>query len=341
MKTIGSTIIMLALASSLYADNGKELKLASPDGTHEIVFYQKQVSPAVNELCYRVDYKSQPVVNESRAGLELDNRIWEMALGVRNLKQPACWMDNLEVDSVTYQPETNLTWQPLYGERSSVRDHYRAGTLCLSKKDNSGYRLNIEVRAYNEGVAFRYFFPEHPKAIFHKVVGDLTEYALPAGTKAWTEQWAQAFFERLNIDDIKHPVERALTFELPNGKWAALADADVDDWCLTKYLVSTDKKNTLTSVMYSPVDVVTYYATPWKIVMAADKPGELLEHNDIIQNLNPPCEIADAAAWVKPGKIMRETTITTEGAIATIDFCAAHHIPYMLFDWQWYMPCFT
>ena len=51
-------------------------------------------------------------------------------------------MDNLEVDSVTYQPETNLTWQPLYGERSSVRDHYRAGTLCLSKKDNSGYRLN-------------------------------------------------------------------------------------------------------------------------------------------------------------------------------------------------------
>ncbi len=296
MKTIGSAIIMLVLTPSLFADNGKELKLTSPDGTHEIAFYQKQVSPAANELCYRVDYKSQPVVNESRAGLELDNRIWEMALGARNLKQPACWMDNLEVDSVTYQPETDITWQPLYGERSSVRDHYRTGTLYLSKKDNSGYRLNIEVRAYNEGVAFRYFFPEHPKAIFHKVVGDLTEYALPAGTKAWTEQWAQAFFEYLNIDDIKHPVERALTLELPNGKWAALADADVDDWCLTKYLASTDKKNTLTSVMYSPVDVVTYYATPWKIVMAADKPGELLEHNDIIQNLNPPWDATKVVA---------------------------------------------
>ena len=90
MKTIGSTIIMLALVPSLFADNGKELKLTSPDGTHEIAFYQKQVSPAANELCYRVDYKSQPVVNESRAGLELDNRIWEMALGARNLKQPAC-----------------------------------------------------------------------------------------------------------------------------------------------------------------------------------------------------------------------------------------------------------
>ena len=50
MKTIGSTIIMLALVPSLFADNSRELKLASPDGTHEIAFYQKQVSPAVNEL---------------------------------------------------------------------------------------------------------------------------------------------------------------------------------------------------------------------------------------------------------------------------------------------------
>ncbi len=329
----------LVSAATLIAGNTKELKLASPAGTHQIVFQQKQASPQVNEVYYSVSYKGEPVLENSRAGLGLDNRIWEMALGVRNLKQPACWMDNLEVDSVTYQPTINNTWQPLYGERSRVQNAYNAATMYLSKKDGSGYRLNIEVRAYDEGVSFRYFFPEHPKAIFHKVVADLTEYTFPAGTKAWTEQWAQSVFEYLDINEIKHPVERALTIELPNGKWAALTDADVDDWCLTKFKTSETKKNTLTSVMYSPVDIVTYYATPWKIIMAADKPGELLEHNDIIQNLNPPCEITDAAAWVKPGKIMRETTISTEGAIATIDFCAAHNIPYMLFDWQWYMPC--
>lgn len=324
---------------SLAAEDAKELKLASPDGTHEVVFSQKRVSPQVNEICYRVDYKHQPVLKDSRAGLGLDNRIWEMALGVRNLKQPACWMDNLEVDSVVYQPSVDNVWHPLYGERSTVHDAYNVATMYLSKKDGSGYRLNIEVRAYDEGIAFRYFFPEHPKAIFHKVTEDLTEYTFPEGTMAWTEQWAQARFEHLPIDDIKRPVERALTLELPSGAWATLADADVDDWCLTKFVASDQKKNTLTSVMYSPVDVVTYYATPWKVVMAADKPGDLLEHNTIIENLNPPCQIADAAAWVNPGKIMRETTITTEGALATIDFCAAHHIPYMLFDWLWYLPC--
>ena len=156
---------------------------------------------------------------------------------------------------------------------------------------------------------------------------------------AWTEQWAQAKFEYQPISSIKHPVERALTVELPQGKWVALVDADVDDWCLTKFRASEDKANTLVSVMYSPVDAVTYCATPWKVVMAADRPGDLLEHNDIIQNLNPVCRIPDAAQWVKPGKIMREVTLTTEGAMETVDFCADHHIPYMLFDWKWYMPC--
>lgn len=338
MKRIGLIIMAFACTTSLFATTPPVLKLASPEGIQKVTFFQTQVSPSVNEVHYRISYKGKEVLSDSRAGLQLDNRTWEMALGQRKLVQPACWMDNLKVDSVTYQPQVDYTWYPLYGERSTIRDRYNAATMYLSKKDGSNYRLNIEVRAYDEGIAFRYFFPEHPQAIFHKVVADLTEYAFPAGTMAWTEEWAQATFNHVEIKDIKHPVERALTLELPGGLWTALTDADVDDWCLTKFLASGEKENTLTSVMYSPVDIVTYYATPWKIVMTAEKPGELLEHNDIIQNLNPPCEIADAD-WIKPGKIMRETTISTEGAIATIDFCAAHNIPYMLFDWQWYMPC--
>lgn len=339
MKRIGFIVSGLVVATALWAGNEKTLALASPDGSHTVSFSQQTMASGNRSVYYEVTYRGEPVVMNSQAGLEMDNRIWEKALGVRTLAQPRCWMDNLELDSVRIFPTVDRSWQPLYGERSSVKDHYNSGTLFLSKKDGSGYRLNVEVRAYNEGIAFRYFLPEHPKAIFHKVVADLTEYTFPQGTMAWSEQWAQAFFEHLPVDALKQPVERALTLELPGGQWAALLDADVDDWCLTKLQASDKKPHTLTSVMYSPVDVVTYYATPWKIIMAADTPGQLLEHNDIVQNLNPPCEIEDAAQWVKPGTIMRETTISTEGAIATIDFCAEHHIPYMLFDWQWYMPC--
>lgn len=330
---------MLLCSISLLAGNVKSLKLSSPDSSHCVVFHQVQMKNSVNEVHYNISYKGRKIVEDSRAGLQLDNRVWEMALGFRDLKQSVCWMDLLEVDSVVVEPSVDRVWYPLYGERSMVRDQYNAATLYLSRKDRSFYRLNIEVRAYNEGIAFRYFFPEHPHAIFHKVVEDLTEYTFPNGTMAWSEQWAQARFDYLPVDSLKRPVERALTLELPDGTWVALADADVDDWCLTKFQASGKKQHTLKSVMYSPVDIVTYYATPWKVIMAADKPGDLLEHNDIILNLNPPCEIENAAQWVKPGKIMREITISTEGAIETIDFCAAHNIPYVLFDSQWYMPC--
>lgn len=333
-------ITILAVGACCLQGQSQSIDLTSPNGRHHIDMYRVALNDSVGELRYKVTFDGRPVVEESRAGLDLDQRVWEMALNIANRKltQPDCWMDRLVVDSVTVHAPVDSVWHPLYGERSTVSDRYNSATLHMSRHDASRYRLDVEVRAYDEGIAFRYFFPEHPAAVFHKVVDDLTDYTIPEGVMAWSEQWAQAPFERVPVDSITNPVERALTLEYPGGYWAALLDADNDDWCLTRYIARDDKPSTLTSVMYSPVDIVTYYATPWKIIMAADTPGGLLENNDIVLNLNEPCAITDLS-WVKPGKIMRETTLTNEGARATIDFCAAHNIPYMLFDWKWYEPC--
>ena len=308
------------------------LTLASPDGRNVVEF-----SKPDSTLVYNVKVDGRDAILPSRAGLEIDNWAWEMALGKRDLTQPLSWMHLLQADSVTYAATVDSVWHPLYGERSAVRDNYNAATLHLSRHDKSDYRLDVQVRAYNEGIAFRYFFPEHPAAIFHKVVDDLTDYTLPEGTMAWSEKWAQAGFDYSPIDSLARPVERALTLELPDGRWMALLDADVDDWCLTKFKRREGCPGTLESVMYSPVDIVTYYATPWKVIMTADTPGELLENNDIVLNLNP--ERQGDFAWVKPGKIMRCTKIDTEAGLRNIDFCAEHNIPYMLFDWLWYLPC--
>lgn len=307
------------------------VSIKSPDGRNEVNF-----SKNGKELTYSVKVDGKDVILPSRAGLQLDNRVWEMALGKRDLVQPDCWMDMLVVDSVTYAAPVDSVWHPLYGERSTVRDRFNGATLHMSRKDKSKYRLDVQVRAYDEGIAFRYFFPEHPDAIFHKVTEDLTDYSFPEGSNAWSEQWAQARFDVGPVDSINHPVERALTLELPSGQWVALLDADVDDWCLTKYIARKDKPSTLSSVMYSPVDVVTHAATPWKIIMTADSPAELLQNNDIVLNLNPASK--GDFSWVKPGKIMR-SKIATDAGLATIDFCAEHNIDYMLYDWQWYMPC--
>ena len=327
------SIALLAGGDALASEKGV-LELSSPNGRNTVRFEKPG-----RELTYSVTVDGKEVILPSRAGMEVDNRTWEMALGKRDLAQPESWMELLTVDSVSTAAPVDTIWTPLYGERSKVRDHYNQAILHMSRKDKSDYRLDIQVRAYDEGIAFRYFFPEHPAAIFHKVTADLTDFTLPSGTMAWSEEWAQAPFMHQPIDSISIPVERALTMGLPDGQWVAILDADNDDWCLTKLRHREGHPSTLESVMYSPVDIVTYYATPWKIIMTADTPGQLLENNDIVQNLNPPCAIYDAEAWVKPGKIMRCTTLTTEAGLRNIDFCAEHNIPYMLFDWLWYLPC--
>ncbi|MDE5585376.1 MAG: glycoside hydrolase family 97 protein [Muribaculaceae bacterium] len=329
IRTISLCAVLLGGVASIHADI---LSLSSPDGRKTVRFEKPG-----KELTYSVMVDGKDVILPSRAGLEVDNRTWEMALGKRDLAQPASWMDPLTVDSVSIGVSVDTVWTPLYGERSKVRDRYNQATLHMSRKDKSDYRLDVQVRAYDEGIAFRYFFPEHPAAIFHKVVDDLTDFTLPSGTMAWSEEWAQAPFMHQPIDSISIPVERALTMELPNGQWVAILDADNDDWCLTKLKHREGHGDTLESVMYSPVDIVTYYATPWKIIMTADSPTQLLENNDIVNNLNPPAK--GDFSWVIPGKIMRCTTLTTEAGMKNIDFCAEHNIPYMLFDWLWYVPC--
>ena len=309
-----------------------QLTVSSPSGNNRI-----EINLRADSLTYTLSHNGSMVVQPSHLGLDLDNRTWENALA-RKFPQYECWMEGFEADSVS-QDEHRATIQNFYGEQAEVPDNYNSGTLYLSKKDGSNYRLNIEVRAYDEGVALRYFLPEHPIAIFHKVVADLTEYTFAPQTKVWAAEWAQAPYELKDVNDVKTPIERAVTVVLPDGGLLALADADVDDWCLERNVASTEKANTLTTTMYSPVDVVTYYATPWKVILTGDSYGQLVYNRYIIDNLNPPCEIVDAAEWVRPGTIFRCTQLTTEAGLKGIDFCAKHHIPYMLFDWKWYEPC--
>ena len=365
MKHLTLSLLLLATAATQMKAADISLQLTSPNGQQRVTFHQVQRPDGGREMRYNIRYKEMDVIVDSRCGLNLDNRTWEMALGLRELHQYASWMDPMELDSVSPVTQVRSSWTPLYGQRSLVEECYNSAVIYLSRKPErpieqltaplspsgyaqrearkpddriaSNYRLQIEVRAYDEGVAFRYYLPEHPAAIFHKVAADETQYTLPEGTRAWAEQWAQAFAEHLPIASLEHPVEMPLTMDYASGIWASILTADTDDWCLTR--LQSDGRQTLHSVMYSPVDVVTYAASPWHVVMAADTPGELIERSHLVDMLNPPCAIADAEQWVMPGTIMRETTLTMEGARATIDFCARHNIRYMLFDWKWYEPC--
>lgn len=332
------TVFVSAVTVAQGIIDSTKATITSPDGAYNVQFYQKQHSDGTRTMFYKVDFKQSSLIYESELDIQLDNSLSERAMALK-VDKHARWCENLVVQKIRYDSKDTI-WRPAYGERNSIRDQYKVVTIELLKDDNAIYPLQIEIRAYNEGVALRYFFPENVKGTYYRVMNEHTAFTLPEGTKAWHHSWAQAPYKLLPLKDWPDESERPLTLELPNGLFACLAEAQMVDYARTKFKLSNEKPNTIVTSMYTAADLISPFATPWRVIMAGETAGELVEHNDLIQNLNQPSKIADQS-WIKPGKIMRVMTQTTKDAFENIDFAVKHNLQYILFDWKWYGPAFS
>ena len=325
-----------ATAQTLVA--GSDVTILSPDNNLSVRFYQKESNTGNRTMYYQVTYKSKPVINESELDLQLDNNLSERAMALK-VDKHSKWFENLAINKIS-KSSKDTTWKPVTGERASVRDNYNAVTIQAVKDDNPIYPVHIELRAYNEGAAIRYFFPENQKGTYYRIMSENTEFSLPAGTKAWHTSWGQAPYNLLSLNNWPDESERPLTLELPNGLVACLAEAQMVDYARTKFKLSDTKPNTVLTSMYTPADLISPFGTPWRVIMVAEEYGDLVENNHIILNLNTPSQIKDES-WIKPGKIIRVMTQTTADAKENIDFAHAHNLQYVLFDWKWYGPAFS
>ncbi|MFT3738091.1 MAG: glycoside hydrolase family 97 N-terminal domain-containing protein [Breznakibacter sp.] len=344
------TFLLPFVAQSQGIQDSTRVRVQSPDGHLVFEFYQKQLAPEKKQMYYTVSYRQQPVILESELGLLVENRLFESALGIEN-DPSGLWCENLAFMGVE-RKSANETWTPLYGERSQVSDTYNEVVIRFQKYGDGNnhteghagtsydkrrsYRFDLVVRAYDQGVAFRYHIPENSNGLFMHIVGEQTSFTMPAGTMAWYERWAQGPYQYLPLKDWPDECERPLTMKLPNGTYVSLTEAQMVDYCRSKFRLDTVKANTLQTAMYDNVDAITPYSTPWRVIMAASSAGQLLQNNDLILNLNPACQIANTS-WIKPGKAMRSGLKMAE-AMATIDFAAARNIQYVHLDAGWYGP---
>jgi hypothetical protein len=312
--------------------------VASPDNNVRFVFYQKANAAGKRELYYRVTYKHKAVILDSLLDLRLDNHLSESAMALKVDRQEK-WFDNLAIGAITYAKHDS-TWRPVTGEKAEIRDHYNQMTVNMVKDDNPIYPLALEVRAYNEGVAFRYTFPENEKGTYYRITAENTEFTLPVETRAWFHAWAQAPYKQLPLANWPDESERPLTLELLGRIHVALLEGGMTDYSRTKFKLHKDKPNTLVTSMHDPADLISPFSTPWRGIMIAESAGGLANNSHFILNLNPPNAIADTS-FVKPGKIMRVMDLTTASAKANIDFAARHKLQYILFDWKWYGPAFS
>ena len=289
-------------------------ELTSPDGAYRFTFYQRAVGEDNAQMYYTLTYKNRPVIEESKLGVLIENQLFESALGIPN---DTChfWCENLKLTGTEHQ-KTDERWKPVYGERAEVRDCYNEMTLKFKKGEGKGnrdggydkrknYFMNIIVRAYNEGVTFRYHFPEMTNGLFLHIVGEQTSFTMPEGTMAYYERWAQGPYELRPLEGWgKEESERPLTLKLPDGLSVALLEAEMVDYVRGKFRLSAEKPFTLETSLYSSVDIISPYSTPWRVIMVGERPVDLINNNDLVLNLNPACKLADTS-WIKPGKVFR------------------------------------
>jgi len=334
-------ILLLCIVSVVhvaFAQNKMHYTLTSPDGNYTFVCYQKNSTDSSRALYYTLRYKNVLVVQESLMDLQLDNSLSQRAMAIPVDKKPH-WFDDLVIKA-SDSNVVSRTWKPVYGERSLMDDQYHSLEIRMEKESNAIYKIHLQVRAYNTGVAFRFFFPENEKGTYYRIMSENTEFALPVGTKAWHHSWAQAPYKLLSLNDWPDESERPLTLQLPNGWYACLLEAQMTDYARTKFKRNDDIPNTIVTSMYTPADLVSPFATPWRAIMIGETAGQLIENNSLILNLNDASHIKNTG-WIKPGKIMRVMTQTTKDAFENIDFAASHGLQYILFDWKWYGPAFS
>lgn len=317
--------------------------LSSPNGKYQFVFSQKD-----GKLTYRLDYVGKHVVEEGELGVNIDNHLVESAMGIP-VDTNRVWTKGMEVTSVEHRSEDN-TWKTVYGEYSQIRDHYNEMTLHLmkgGKHDNSGngydkrqqYLFDIIVRAYDEGVAIRYHFPEATNGLFMHITDDLTSFRFAPGAEAYHYAWAQSHANKVKLLKSeaawKEEAERPLTLHLANGLYAAIGEATLTDFVRGKLKLKAD--NELKMAMFDSADIITAYDMPWRFIMVGEKAIDLINNKQLVLNLNAPCQIADTS-WIKPGKAFRVCRLDMKTCLAGVDFCVDRGLQYIELDAGWYGP---
>ena len=298
--------------------------VVSPNGSLTLALEVAEIGDAVVAPIYSIRRDGRVVVAPSRFGLILEDSELDSS----------AFSQHLEIVS-TETASSDTTWRPIYGERARVRDHYNQVTVRLRQTRSPQLELVIIVRAYDTGIAFCYHVPAQGSLQEIKVSREQTEFRFTEDHEAWAVYSAQGVYERTNLSRIKRGVERPLVIRGGDGLYLAVAEARLVDYARMKLAPLDGAENALLSELSSTAVCRLPFQSPWRVLMVADSAGDLLENNDIILNLNDPCALEDTS-WIRPGKVIREVTLTTAGGKACVDFAASHGIQYVEFDAGWY-----
>ena len=237
------------------------------------------------------------------------------------------------------------TWEQPWGERRFVRNHYNELRLVVAQKHVGQRQLGLVFRVFDDGVGFRYEFPEQPQLRETQIAEELTEFAVaPPATAWWTPAGEQAALEYAVRKTPLAEVGTAntpLTLRTASGLHLALHEAALVHYA-SMWLRKTDGQTLRARLAPSATGPAVVrrgaFTTPWRTLQVADSAGGLYESN-LVLNLNEPNQLGDVS-WLHPGKFVGiwwemhlglstwgtgpRHGATTANAARHIDFAAKH-----------------
>jgi len=339
-------LLLLAMASALVAapasceSVARSLVVRSPDGHNAIsLTLDKDGRPT-----YSISRNGDEVIAPSPVVLSLDSG----PLG-----------DGSSFGSVDRR-SVNDSWRPVVGKASLVQDHFEEVVVHLV--DAQQRRLDLVLRAYDDGVALRTIVPVQPKTDGAVIAGEETGFYFPRNYDCWgfnPGRFGTSHEGEFDPVEARHIRDHNL-YDLPllceTGKGAFLiTESDLLDYPAA-YLKGRGDGGLGVVTKLSPLpddpDVAARtrlgepISTPWRVIMLADRAGMFAQSN-LVDNLATPSRVEDTS-WIRPGKASSDwvsggvaggklvPVSSTESIEACIDFAAENHLEYVMVDDGWY-----
>lgn len=296
-------------------DSNKWETAASPNGKVVVRFGIDNGRPY-----YTVQYGTKDVIKKSFLGLELAKD----KHASKGMKETSL-MDGFELMQ-TIKTSHDDTWKPIWGETDEIRNHYNEMTVSLLQA-KSNRNIKICFRVYDDGVGFRYEFPQQKDLNYFVIKEEHTQFAMAGDHKAWwipgdydtQEQETQEsrlseirsrFHDAVNWGNSSVAVfsdtgvQTALQMKSDDGLYINIHEAACINYP-TMHLNLDDKNMVFESWLTPDATGLKGYMqtpcnTPWRTILVSDDARNMLSSH-LILNLNEPCKIKDTS-WIHPTK---------------------------------------
>ncbi|WP_166962825.1 glycoside hydrolase family 97 protein [Yeosuana marina] len=303
MKTTLIKSLSLVILAICYTSCNKgmdSLQVDSPDGTNRVEF---NLSTS-GQPYYMVKHNNNAVIDTSYMSFDFKD--------LPSLK------DKFKIIN-TSTGTVDETWQMPWGEQLNVRNNYNELVINLEEQSEAKRKLNIHFKVFNDGVGFRYEFPEQDNLKGILITDENTQFNLTGDHKVWWIPGDWDSYEHLynetkfseidamakNDDQLaanyipENAVNTPVTMKTDDGLYLSFHEANLTNYAGMTLKVDTKNLNMVSELVGSDIlggkaKVSIPFNTPWRTIQIGEKAGDLIESRMIL-NLNEPNKIGDVS----------------------------------------------